>query len=99
MDGNSQHPYSVDVDSFEENGTTDEEDGITEQLSVKQLQHLVHLLDASDVSEIEVKCADTGMRLVLRKAKVREQAGSSDYQMLTPPLACPVSPLLASPLT
>ncbi len=98
MDGNSQHPYSVDVDSFEENGTTDEEDGITEQLSVKQLQHLVHLLDASDVSEIEVKCADTGMRLVLRKAKVREQAGSSDYQMLTPSVAGTVGAVVASPV-
>jgi acetyl-CoA carboxylase biotin carboxyl carrier protein len=76
MDGNRQRPYELEVDSSEENGTA-------ERVSVKELQHLVHLLDGSDVSEIEVKCADTGMHLVLRKAKANQQAGAGDYQMVT----------------
>jgi len=76
MDCNRQQPYEVEADSSEENGTA-------EQVSVKELQHLVHLLDGSDVSEIEVKCADTGMHLVLRKAKAHRQAGAGDYQMVT----------------
>jgi acetyl-CoA carboxylase biotin carboxyl carrier protein len=76
MDGNRQHPYEVEVNSSEENGTT-------ERVSVKQLQHLVHLLDESDVSEIEVKCAGMGMHLVLRKAKAQLQTGSGDYPMET----------------
>jgi acetyl-CoA carboxylase biotin carboxyl carrier protein len=77
MDGNRQQSYEVEADSSEENGTA-------ERVSVKELQHLVHLLDESDVSEIEVKCADTGMHLVLRKAKAHRQAGAGDYQMVTP---------------
>ncbi|HEX3641126.1 MAG TPA: hypothetical protein VHV10_07540, partial [Ktedonobacteraceae bacterium] len=77
MDGNRQRPYEVEADSSEENGTA-------ERVSVKELQHLVHLLDGSDVSEIEVKCADTGMHLVLRKAKAHRQAGAGDYQMVIP---------------
>ena len=77
MDGNRQRPYELEVNSSEENGTA-------ERVSVKELQHLVHLLDGSDVSEIEVKCADTGMHLVLRKAKAHRQAGAGDYQMVTP---------------
>jgi acetyl-CoA carboxylase biotin carboxyl carrier protein len=76
MDGNRQRPYEVEVDSSEENGTA-------ERVSVKELQHLVHLLDGSDVSEIEVKCADTRMHLVLRKAKAHQQAEAGDYQMVT----------------
>lgn len=77
MDGNRQRPYELEVDASEENGTA-------ERVSVKELQHLVHLLDGSDVSEIEVKCADTGMHLVLRKAKAHRQAGAGDYQMVAP---------------
>jgi len=76
MDGNRQQPYEVEADSSEEHGTA-------ERVSMKELQHLVHLLDGSDVSEIEVKCADTGMHLVLRKAKAHRQAGAGDYQMVT----------------
>jgi acetyl-CoA carboxylase biotin carboxyl carrier protein len=41
-------------------------------MSIEQLQRLVRLLDASDVSELEVKCAGEGTRLVLRKAKAAE---------------------------
>ncbi len=43
-----------------------------EKMSIEQLQHLVQLLDHSDVSEIELKRAKEGTRLVLRKAKASE---------------------------
>lgn len=38
-------------------------------VSVEQLRRLVRLLDRSDVSELELKRAEDGTRLVLRKAK------------------------------
>lgn len=75
MDGNRQYSHDVEAN----NGY--EESGIVERVSVKQLQRLVHLIDGSDVSEIEVKCADRGMHLVLRKAKVHEQMEAGDYQV------------------
>jgi acetyl-CoA carboxylase biotin carboxyl carrier protein len=76
VDGNREISQNRKTNTYEENG-------IEERVSVKQLQHLVHLLDGSDVSEIEVKCADMGMRLVLRKAKVHPQAGVDGYQALS----------------
>jgi len=65
MDGNRHSSNSVEALSQEEQQET-------ENISIEQLQHLVYLLDQSDVSEIEVKRADAGMRLVLRKAKATE---------------------------
>jgi biotin carboxyl carrier protein len=47
-----------------------------------QLQHLVRLLDESDVSEIEVKRPQQRMRLVLRKVKAHTQQATGDYQVL-----------------
>ena len=44
-------------------------------ISIEQLQHLVRLLDRSDVSELELKRAEDGTRLVLRKAKAPESNG------------------------
>lgn len=38
-------------------------------ISVEQLQHLVQLLDQSDVSELELEQAAEGVHLVLRKVK------------------------------
>ena len=73
MDGNREYSHNTKANTYEGNE-------IAERVSVKQLQRLVHLLDGSDVSEIEVKCADTGMRLVLRKAKAHPQTGTGDYQ-------------------
>jgi len=75
MDGNRQYSHDVEANN------SYEESGIVERVSVKQLQHLVHLIDGSDVSEIEVKCADRGMHLVLRKAKAHEQMEAGDYQL------------------
>jgi len=40
-----------------------------EYIAADQLRHLVHLIDQSDVAELEVTYAAKKMRLVLRKAK------------------------------
>jgi acetyl-CoA carboxylase biotin carboxyl carrier protein len=44
-------------------------------ISVEQLQHLVQLLDRSDVSELEFRRPEEGMRLLLRKVKPSENNG------------------------
>jgi len=44
-------------------------------ISIEQLQHLVCLLDKSDVSELELRRAGEGTRLVLRKVKAPESGG------------------------
>lgn len=67
MDGNRHSSNNNSVEALSQ-----EEEQATESISVEQLQHLVDLLDQSDVSEIEVKRGDAGMRLVLRKAKATE---------------------------
>ena len=41
-------------------------------VSIEQLQHLVRILDRSDVSELELKRTEDGTRLVLRKAKAAD---------------------------
>ena len=46
--------------------------GTASLISVEQLQRLVQLLDRSDVSELELKQAEEGLRLVLRKAQTPE---------------------------
>ena len=55
-----------------------------EQMSIEQLQRLVQLLDASDVSEIELKRVKAGTRLVLRKAKAIESGDPHTQQMMLP---------------
>ena len=69
MDGNGQH--------VNENGllTEVERKVPAEQISVGQLQQLVRLLDNTEVSEIEIKRAASGLRLVLRKARLSEAQG------------------------
>ncbi len=82
MDGNRQYPLDVEVNGYEEKE-------IVERVSVEQLQRLVHLIDESDVSEIEVKCADRGMHLVLRKAKADGKIEAGDYQTVSSSTASP----------
>ncbi len=54
-------------------------------ISVEQLRHLVRLLDRSDVSELEVKRAEDGMRLVLRKAKASDNiTATAGTEMVVP---------------
>lgn len=62
LDGNRQAVKSVEA-------LTREEQHTAENISIEQLQRLVWLLDKSDVSEIEVRRAEEGTHLVLRKAK------------------------------
>lgn len=45
-----------------------------EIMSLTQIQKLVHLLDRSDISEIELKRAEEGLHLVLRKLKAPERS-------------------------
>lgn len=48
-----------------------------ETISIDELRRIVHLLDNSDVSEIELKQESDGRRLVLRKAKKQGDAGTA----------------------
>lgn len=64
----------------------DNDTSSVERVSAAQLQHLVRLLDQSDVSEIDVKRPLQGMRLVLRKVKANTQQAAGDYQVLAPSL-------------
>jgi acetyl-CoA carboxylase biotin carboxyl carrier protein len=91
MDGNRQHFYEVEAASSQENE-------IAERVSVKQLQRLVHLIDESDVSEIEVKCVDRGMHLVLRKARAHGQIEASDYQIVNSSTSDTGSAAVTSPV-
>ncbi len=86
MDGNRQYPYDMEPFSNDEQETD-------ERISVSQLKHLVHLLDMSDVSEIEVKRAQEGMHLVLRKASGQPGENPTTYQVQpvsTGPITAPV---------
>jgi acetyl-CoA carboxylase biotin carboxyl carrier protein len=76
MDHNRQYPYKVETDF-------DEDTSAAQQVSVDQLRRLVRLLDESDVSEIEVKRAQEGMHLVLRKAKMQVGSEAGEYAVLT----------------
>ena len=67
MDGNRSYN---DVKSL-----TGEGSETADLISIEQLQHLVRLLDRSDISELELKRAEDGTRLVLRKAKAPESNG------------------------
>lgn len=73
MDGNRQYPYNGGTSSHEAEITAD-------MISIEQLQHLVRLLDQSDVSEVEFKRAEEGTRLVLRKVKVAGSGNQGEYQ-------------------
>jgi acetyl-CoA carboxylase biotin carboxyl carrier protein len=91
MDGNRQYPPDVELNGYEERE-------IAERVSVEQLQRLVHLIDESDVSEIEVRCADRGMHLVLRKAKADGKIEAGDYQTVSSSTASPASAAVTAPV-
>lgn len=78
MDGNRHHPYHLDSPASA-NGDPD-------HITTSQLQRLVHLLDDSDVSEIEVKRADVGMHLVLRKARASNGEVTGVFQEVVVPM-------------
>lgn len=55
-----------------------------QSVSIEQLQHLVHLLDRSDITELEVKRPETGTRLILRKARLPEAGEHNGFQAIAP---------------
>src|SRR5579859_6799078 len=67
MDGNRYNP-SIDAG----NGNLSQDNNAASVISIEQLQHLVRLLDSSDVSELELRRAVEGTRLVLRKIQASE---------------------------
>ena len=73
MDGISYNP-SVETGP----ANLSQDDTTANVISIEQLRHLVRLLDNSDVSELELRQAGEGTRLVLRKAKAPE---SNDHSI------------------
>lgn len=74
MDGSRHASSPLEMLSEEMRQETEQE---TAYMDLESLEHLVKVLDKSDVSEIEVKHNATGTRLVLRKARAAESAASS----------------------
>lgn len=68
MDGNRHNPPLGDKKDTRSSHTS-QQDQSADLISIEQLQRLVHLLDQSSVSELELKRDDQGTRLVLRKVK------------------------------
>jgi acetyl-CoA carboxylase biotin carboxyl carrier protein len=66
MNGNGQHELDSSLLIAHEHETS------SERISIAQLQHLVRLLDSTEVSELEVKRTASGTRLLLRKAHSSE---------------------------
>ena len=73
MDGISYNP-SVETGP----ANLSQDDTTANVISIEQLRHLVRMLDTSDVSELELRRAGDGTRLVLRKAKAPE---SNDHSI------------------
>jgi acetyl-CoA carboxylase biotin carboxyl carrier protein len=79
MDGNSYNS------SMETSPTSLSQDDTTANvISIGQLQHLVRLLDNSDVSELELRRAREGIHLILRKAKAPESNNDGIEGQLVP---------------
>ena len=68
-----------DVESSANQESLDETANI---ISIERLRRLVRLIDRSDVSELELKRAGDGTRLVLRKAKAPESNGQQEGVVL-----------------
>jgi len=80
MDGNSYNP-SVETGP----ASLSQDDTTANVMSVEQLQHLVRLLDNSDVSELELRRAGEGIHLVLRKVKAPESNDNVIEGQFVPP--------------
>ncbi len=86
MDGISYNP-SVETGP----ANLSQDDTTSNVISIEQLQHLVRLLDNSDVSELELKRAGEGTHLVLRKAKAPDSNEHSvERQYVPAPVNIPV---------
>lgn len=78
MDGSRYIP-PLETDT----GDVPQADGSASVLSIEQLQRLVRLLEQSDVSELELRRAEEGIHLVLRKARApesNEQHGGAQFR-------------------
>lgn len=82
MDGNSRYSYNVESQQDTQEDVREDVGG-NGHINIGQVQRLIRLLDNSDVSEVEIRRADEGMRLVLRKAKVSEGVGEGEYPVGT----------------
>ena len=71
MDAKKHSSYDVEATANEE-----------QSVSIEQLQHLVQLLDRSDITELEVKRPETGTRLVLRKARLSEVGEQNGFHAI-----------------
>jgi acetyl-CoA carboxylase biotin carboxyl carrier protein len=90
MDGN-KHISSAGKRSNNE-VSKDEKAAIVSVISIEQLRRLVRLLDSSNISELELRRAEEGTHLVLRKAKVPESANSQTAVPVVPIPAVPLEP-------
>jgi acetyl-CoA carboxylase biotin carboxyl carrier protein len=86
MDGSRYKP-STDTDA----SGMSQEDNSLNLISIEQLQRLVRLLDQSSVSELELKHAGEGTRLLLRKASVPENSESNNGNVPAVQLVIPTS--------
>jgi len=79
MDGSNSNPSveSGPAHLFQDDATAN-------VISIEQLQHLVRLLDNSDVSELELKRVTEGTHLVLRKAIASRNKIQSIEQQIKP---------------
>jgi len=81
MDGNNRKPYDM-------GSLSGDEAGAASVISIEQLRYLIRLLDHSDVAEVELRRAEAGTRLVLRKVKAPENSG----QQAAIPTSTAISP-------
>jgi acetyl-CoA carboxylase biotin carboxyl carrier protein len=87
MDGISYNP-SVETSTAD----VSQDDTTAIVISIEQLQHLIRLLDNSDISELELKRVGDGTRLVLRKAKAPDNNEHSvDRQYVPAPVNIPAA--------
>jgi acetyl-CoA carboxylase biotin carboxyl carrier protein len=78
LDRNNGNP------SIETNANLAQDSASANVISIEQLQHLVRLLDSSDVSELELNRAGEGMHLVLRKVQAHESSENAIEAQFVP---------------
>jgi acetyl-CoA carboxylase biotin carboxyl carrier protein len=89
MDGNRYIPPMGDAESGDLYPVQEEQSASV--IGIEQLQRLVRLIDQSSISELELKHAEEGIRLVLRKAKVPENGESSNGTLASTQFVVPTS--------
>ena len=95
MDGNRYISPMGDAESGDLYSVQEEQSAGV--IGIEQLQRLVRLIDQSSVSELELKHAEGGTRLVLRKAKVPENGESSNGTLASTQFVIPTRDAEAEP--